>query len=111
MSHSDFIKRYGRLGPRELSSSNVLGNPEIEAVSCAKLADSLLIRNRYDPDAKSKFEVGRTKIFIRLVFWWKCCKYLSFNSSSTVRVRSSARGQQVHVCASSVNEVFSFVCN
>eukprot|EP00752_Nemacystus_decipiens_P009888 g8821.t1 len=64
VSHSEFIKRYGRLGPRELTARG-LGDPEIEAITCTNLADSLLIRNRHDPDPKSKYEVGKTKIFIR----------------------------------------------
>lgn len=64
MSHSEFIKRYGRLGPRELTGRG-LGDPEMEAITCTNLADSLLIRNRHDPDPKSKYEVGKTKIFIR----------------------------------------------
>ena len=68
MSHPDFIKRYGRLGPRELAATRSLGDPEKEVNTCAMLADSLLIRDRHDPDSKSKYEVGRTKIFIRYVF-------------------------------------------
>lgn len=64
MSHSEFIKRYGRLGPRELTPRG-LGDPEMETITCTNLADSLLIRNRRDPDPKSKYEVGKTKIFIR----------------------------------------------
>ncbi|CAB1098436.1 unnamed protein product [Ectocarpus sp. CCAP 1310/34] len=65
VSHLEFIKRYGRLGPRELTASGRPGDAESEAVVCTKLADVLLIRDRHDPDSKTKFEVGRTKIFIR----------------------------------------------
>lgn len=65
VSHPEFIKRYGRLGPRELAASSRLGDQEMEAITCTKLADSLLIRDRHDPDSKSKYEVGKTKIFIR----------------------------------------------
>ena len=64
VSHREFIKRYGRLGPRELAARGV-GDAEMEAITCTDLADSLLIRNRHDPDPKSKYEVGKTKIFIR----------------------------------------------
>lgn len=90
VSHADFIKRYGRLGPRELGSSTVLGNPEMEVATCAKLADSLLIRNRYDPDSKSKFEVGRTKIFIRLVFGGSVLK-LNLSRVTPTEVCSSSQ--------------------
>lgn len=66
MSHPEFIKRYGRLAPRELTASGN-GDPEMEATTCTRLADSLLVRDRHDPDPKSKYEVGKTKIFIRCV--------------------------------------------
>lgn len=66
MSHAEFVKRYGRLGPRELAAPS-RGDAEMEAITCANLANSLLIRNRHDPDPKSKYEVGKTKIFIRCV--------------------------------------------
>lgn len=68
VSHPEFIKRYGRLGPRELSKSAGQGDEEVDAIACTKLADHLLVRNRHDPDSKSKYEVGRTKIFIRCVY-------------------------------------------
>lgn len=67
VSHSEFIKRYGRLGPEKLSRSAGQGDQEVDAMTCTKLADHLLVRNRHDPDSKSKYEVGKTKVFIRCV--------------------------------------------
>lgn len=81
VSHPEFIKRYGRLGPRELTASGRPGDAESEAVVCTKLADALLIRDRHDPDSKTKFEVGRTKIFIRCVGVCLCVSVLSSASS------------------------------
>lgn len=74
VSHPEFIKRYGRLGPRELSAPSRLGDEEMEAITCTKLADALLIRDRHDPDSKSKYEVGKTKIFIRWGFSRPYCR-------------------------------------
>ncbi|CAN0292671.1 unnamed protein product [Hapterophycus canaliculatus] len=38
---------------------------EVASNESTLLADFLLIRDRHDPDSKSKYEVGKTKIFIR----------------------------------------------
>ena len=65
VTHQDFIKRYARLGPRELTSPPRLEGKEMEAMTCDKLAHCLLLRTSHDPNARTKFEVGKTKIFIR----------------------------------------------
>ena len=65
MTHQDFIKRYSRLGPRELTSPPRMDGPEMEAMTCDKLAHCLLLRTSHDPNSRTKFEVGKTKIFIR----------------------------------------------
>lgn len=65
VTHLDFIKRYSRLGPRELTSPPRMEGKEMEAMTCDKLAHCLLLRTSHDPNARTKFEVGKTKIFIR----------------------------------------------
>lgn len=65
VTHQDFIKRYSRLGPRELTSPPRTDGPEMEAMTCDKLAHCLLLRTSHDPNSRTKFEVGKTKIFIR----------------------------------------------
>lgn len=65
VTHLDFIKRYSRLGPRELVSPPRMDGKEMEAMTCDKLAHCLLLRTSHDPNSRTKFEVGKTKIFIR----------------------------------------------
>lgn len=65
VAHLEFIKRYARLGPREVTRPAALEGADMQAMTCEKLATGLLLRKAHDPDPKSKFEVGRTKIFIR----------------------------------------------
>eukprot|EP00904_Undaria_pinnatifida_P002600 jgi/Undpi1/12340/HiC_scaffold_5.g02016.m1 len=65
VTHLDFIKRYARLAPRELTSAARLDGKDMEAMTCDKLAHCLLLRTSHDPNSRTKFEVGKTKIFIR----------------------------------------------
>lgn len=72
VTHLEFITRYCRLGPRELSRPAAVESEKMQGITCEKLATGLLLRTSFDPDAKSKFEVGRTKIFIRYVNTFSC---------------------------------------
>lgn len=65
LSHMEFIRRYSKLGPREVTLPIRLEGPEMQAMTCEKLAAGLLLKTSSDPDARLKFEVGKTKIFIR----------------------------------------------
>lgn len=69
IAHLEFIRRYYRLGPQELGGPDALANAGDDAqfAACDRLASHLLLRRAHDPDTKTKFEIGRTKIFIRCI--------------------------------------------
>lgn len=75
MDHMEFIRRFGRLGPREIIAPPRLEGTEMQAMTCEKLAASLLHRDIINSDGRSKFEVGRTKIFIRFGIHWCCLRW------------------------------------
>ncbi|CAM9439674.1 unnamed protein product [Ascophyllum nodosum] len=65
LDHMEFIKRFRRLVPREITWPSRLEGAEMLAMTCGKVAECLLLHDPKDSDTRSKFEVGRTKIFIR----------------------------------------------
>lgn len=85
VTHMDFIKRYSRLGPREYTTAERLEGEEMQAMTCEKLATVLLLTRSRDVNARSKYEVGKTKIFIRCV---EEERYLEFRRSLTLCVSS-----------------------
>lgn len=84
VAHEEFIGRYQRLGAPQLNGSKALetGDEEVIGRACEALATDLLVPdgNPQGADARSKFEMGRTKIFIRcvsvtrLAWRWLCAK-------------------------------------
>lgn len=72
VSHIEFITRYSRLAPQHLRANGAeaardAGDDASRGRACEALATHLLVSDA-DPkgsEARSKFEMGKTKIFIR----------------------------------------------
>lgn len=73
VSHVEFLDRYSRLGPRHLVPPEVVhgADEDLQARTCGALASNLLVDDSSSAygsgglDARLKYEMGRTKIFIR----------------------------------------------